>query len=42
MPRKTAETLLTILLVLVSLTASVLFMILPFRALDTGIVYMGF
>lgn len=42
MQRKIVETAITILLVIVSLTASVLFMNLPFRTLDTGLVYMGF
>lgn len=42
MQRKTGETALMIVLILASLTASFLFMILPFRALDTGLVYMGF
>jgi hypothetical protein len=42
MQRKIGEAVLMILLVVASLTASLLFMILPFRALDTGLVYMGF
>ncbi len=36
------ETIVTIALVIVCLAACVLFMYLPYRALETGLVYTGF
>ncbi len=42
MNRRTFDHILTVILVLVSLGACVLFLLLPLNSFDTGLVYQGF